>query len=127
MRTIATFIYSLLAGAAALPLLASAQQQDGMSRVEVRRFISVDKACPGVDAALPAALYATWPVIDTPREVRVEFMLDGVHARDVKIIGGYCDNYDPVRRAVHALHCRSPGDGVYAVRFRLRFEELRDD
>ena len=117
----------MFAAAAALPSTASARnQQDGVARVEVRHYVPLTTACPGVLKDLPDNLYQAWRAIDSAAEVVVDFKLEHGKVSDVTMSGGHGDYVGPVRRAVKAMKCSRPDEGAYAVRFRIKFQYPED-
>ncbi|MES2017852.1 MAG: hypothetical protein V4484_15285 [Pseudomonadota bacterium] len=111
-----------MAGAAALPCMAAAHDaQAATARVDVRHYLPLTSACPGVLAQLPEQLYPAWRALDSTADVVVDFKLEGGKISDVKMTGGHGDYKMPVRRAVKAMGCTGPGQGAYAVRFRIKF------
>ena len=119
---------AVLASVLAWPSAAIGQDQQGaIPRVEVRRNIAVGTACPDVFKELPQTLYSVWRDLDTPAKIMVDFKLDGDKVDEVKMSGGYWDYYAPIRRAVRAMKCHSPGEGKYAVRFMIQFAYPEND
>lgn len=128
MTKSAKFICMLFAGAVAMPLMASAQeQQANVARIQVGHHIPLTTACPGAISVLPEKLYPAWREIDTTADVLVDFKLDGDQVTDVKASGGYGNYYGLVRSAVKSLRCQRPGEGAYAVRFRIQFRYPEDE
>ncbi len=115
------FLGAACVAAAAFPVLAQAPQ-DAMQRVEVRRHLPVDQACPDVYTSLQAALNRVAYELDTPAEMLVEFKLDGDRVSDVSAKGTYWAYGAPLRQAVRQLACHGPDAGAYAVRFRVVFD-----
>ena len=121
------YICIMLAAAAALPSMAAARnRQDAVARVEVRHYVPLTTACPGVLKDLPDNLYPAWRAIDSAAEVVVDFKLVDGKVSDVTMSGGHGDYIGPVRHAVKAMKCSHPGEGAYAVRFRIRFQYPED-
>jgi hypothetical protein len=121
------FICIMLAAAAVLPSMAAARsQQDPMARVEVRHYVPLTTACPGVLKDLPENLYPAWRAIDSAAEVVVDFKLEDGKAVGVTMSGGHGDYVGPVRHAVKAMKCSQAGEGAYAVRFRIKFQYPED-
>ncbi len=122
MNTLTKFVCIMFAGAAALPALAAAQDpQAAISRVEVRHYLPLTTACPGVVAQLVENLYPAWRAIDSAAVVLVDFKLEGGKASEVTMSGGHGDYVQPIRHAVKAMACSHPDEGTYAVRFRINF------
>lgn len=119
MTKSARLVCLIAAAGAALPLMASAQEK--LTQVQVRRYIPLVAACPHAMQELPDTLYQAWREINTPADVVVDFKLDGGKVTDVKMAGGQGDYYGLVRHAVKTMKCVRPGDGVYAVRFHIKF------
>ena len=128
MSRFTPFICILLAGAVALPSIAAAahKQPGPLAQVEVRHYVPLATACPDVAKKLQEDLYPAWRTIDSAAEVLVDFKLEGNSITDVKLSGGHGDYIGPVRHAVKAMQCRQPGEGAYAVRFRITFRYPED-
>jgi len=122
MKRFLALVALIAVGGATVRLPAVAQQIQGdMQRVEVRRPLSLEQACPGAKAALPQMLREAAKSVDMPADMQVNFKLDGDKATDIQT-KGYWGFDKPLRQAVAQLTCGSADGGAYAVSFLVTFQ-----